>query len=59
MRDTSRGLLIGLSLDAPDESTTQRLLLIAGFVVWQVGYTAAHGLIPWSKSSARNPNGGG
>lgn len=38
------GALIGLGIDAPDEALIQRLLLLAGFVAWQVGYTAAHRL---------------
>jgi hypothetical protein len=41
------GVLIGLAVDADDESRGQQLLLLAGFVVWQVGYTAAHRLAPW------------
>lgn len=41
------GLLIGWAVVAPDESPAQKILLLAGFVVWQVGYTAAHRLAPW------------
>lgn len=46
------GVLIGLCIDAPDESRWQRLLLFAGFVAWQVGYTAALRLRPWSSTAA-------
>jgi len=41
------GALIGLAVDAPDESVAQNALLLAGFVVWQAGYTASHHLEPW------------
>ncbi len=40
------GALIGLAVDAPDGSLRLHLLLLAGFVVWQVGYTAAQRLHP-------------
>jgi hypothetical protein len=46
------GVLIGASVVAPDESLVQKLLLLAGFVAWQVGYAAAHRLRPWSGSAA-------
>jgi hypothetical protein len=41
------GVLIGVAVDAPDEALAQSLLLLAGFVVWQVGYTVSHRLAPW------------
>jgi hypothetical protein len=46
------GLLIGLAIGAPDESLLQRAGLLAGFVVWQVGYTASHRLAPWRMPDA-------
>jgi len=45
------GVLIGASVVAPDESLVQKLLLLSGFVTWQVGYTAAHRLRPWARST--------
>lgn len=44
------GVLVGASVAAPDESLIQRLLLLSGFVAWQVGYAAAHRLQPWTRS---------
>lgn len=41
------GLAIGFATDRPDGSIAQHALLLAGFVVWQVGYTASHHLAPW------------
>jgi hypothetical protein len=52
------GALIGFGIDAPDESAIQNWLLLAGFVTWQLGYTAAHHLHPWSRSDARPSTGG-
>ena len=43
------GALIGLSLGAPDESVIQHVLFFSGFVMWQVGYVAAHCLSPWPR----------
>lgn len=45
------GALIGASVTAPDESWIQKLLLLSGFVAWQVGYAAAHRLQPWRRSA--------
>ena len=43
------GVAIGVCVDATDESLAQQVLLLAGYVVWQVGYAAAHRLAPaWS-----------
>ena len=46
------GALIGLCIDAPDGSLRLHVLLLAGFVVWQVGYTAAQRLRPGSRAAA-------
>jgi hypothetical protein len=46
------GVLIGVAVDAEDESLLQKLVLLAGFVVWQVGYTASHRLAPWRAARA-------
>lgn len=43
------GVLIGLAVEADDASIAQHALLAAGYVTWQVGYTAAHRLTPWPR----------
>jgi hypothetical protein len=57
------GVLIGLRVDASDDAALPQLLLLSGFVVWQVGYAAAHGLRPaWGSRGASAPiaaSGGG
>jgi hypothetical protein len=57
------GLLIGLRVDGSDDAALPQLLLLSGFVVWQVGYAAAHGLRPaWAGRGASAPaaaSGGG
>lgn len=42
------GVLIGVCVEAEDESIGQQALLLAGYVTWQVGYAAAHRLAPRS-----------
>lgn len=49
------GALIGLAVNARDESVILHVLLASGFVVWQVGYAAAHRLSPWSPFDRRSP----
>ena len=46
------GAVIGVGIEAPDESLAQRLLLLTGFVAWQLGYTVAHRLRPWSRQAS-------
>jgi hypothetical protein len=36
------GALIGLAVNAPDESVILHVQLGSGFVVWQVGWAVAH-----------------
>jgi hypothetical protein len=43
------GVLIGLCLAFDDESPLQHALLLGGYLVWQMGYTAAHRLAPWRR----------
>lgn len=38
------GVSIGLCVNGSDESISQQVLLLAGYVIWQVGYAAAHRL---------------
>jgi len=44
------GALIGVALEMPDGSFALHGLLLGGFVVWQVGYAAAHRLPSWSRA---------
>ena len=44
------GASIGLALAMPDGSIALHGLLLGGFVVWQVGYAAAHRLRPWVRA---------
>ncbi|MBS1216338.1 MAG: hypothetical protein H6R20_1312 [Proteobacteria bacterium] len=46
------GVLIGLCVEAEDESLGQQALLLGGYVVWQMGYTAAHRLTPQARGAA-------
>jgi hypothetical protein len=52
------GALIGFAVNAPDGSLAQIGPLLAGFVVWQVGYTVSHRLAPW-RSAAQRADGEG
>ena len=45
------GLLIGICVRADDESVWQQAALLAGYVVWQVGYTASHRLAPGARAA--------
>ena len=45
------GVLIGLCVRADDESVGQQAFLLAGYVVWQVGYAAAHRLAPAERAA--------
>lgn len=46
------GVLIGLAVDAADESISQHALLAGGYVAWQLGYAAAHHLAPSARAPA-------
>lgn len=46
------GVLIGIAVEADDDSIAQHALLIGGYVAWQVGYAAAHHLAPGSRAPA-------
>jgi len=47
------GAAIGLAVNAPDDSVSLHVLLASGFVIWQVGYAAAHRLAPTGRAAAQ------